>query len=476
MTRHAKLKARLPRWNMLLLALILGGGGFFWFTSYRQQLLTQVDTQLVLTAEHIVQLYSGDRAENPRQQEPCNRLEDLRTVSTRFIQLGLYETTGKILCATDRHIFAPLLTDASPPPRTTPHPTFEARAEGNYRVLFFPLSLPSGPAQLVLKADLAQLQSRLTMFIVLGFPLGIGLLTGFAWLQRRIRGENSAVMADLGRIMEQTSAHIQPPPFTVDETAAPEARQLADRYNDLMNRMAEDLRRSRQFAADVTHELRTPLTILRGETELALRSDRDREQLRRVLESNLEEISRMSYLIEDLLLLSKSDLGEIPLKLERLHLSGLLTELHHQAQLLAEAKGITVTLHIPEQAIELQADSLRLRQVILNLLTNAIRYTPERGVVRLSLTEHREMIEITVADNGIGIDTADLEKIFERFYRVDKTRNRNDGGSGLGLAIVKWIVDAHGGQIKVSSVPGQGSCFSVFLPVQHKTQALPQTA
>jgi signal transduction histidine kinase len=235
-----------------------------------------------------------------------------------------------------------------------------------------------------------------------------------------------------------------------------------------MNRIADSLLRSRQFAANVTHELRTPLTILRGETELALRNGREQDQLRQVLESNLEEISRMSYLIEDLLLLSKSDLGEIPLKMEALDLTGLALELHHQTQLLANAKNISVQLQTPEEQVIIQADSLRLRQVLLNLLTNAIKYTPDNGEISISLEANDEKVEIAISDTGMGIGSEHLEKIFERFYRINKTHNRNDGGSGLGLAIVKWIVDAHRGMIKVSSIPGQGSKFSISLPLSEK--------
>ena len=297
------------------------------------------------------------------------------------------------------------------------------------------------------------------------FLIGISILTVFAVIQRKRRNRNLEEIQRLIRLMDQTTAEMLPPTFTVAETSDPEIQKLALSYNDLMARRATNLRRARQFSADVTHELRTPLTILRGETELALRNGRDQNQLREVLESNLEEISRMSYLIEDLLLLSKSDLGEIPLKMELLHLDELIVELHHQAQLLATAKKISIELHCPGGQILLQADSLRLRQVFLNLLTNAIKYTPENGTVTIELALDEKAVAITITDTGIGIDNEHLDAIFDRFYRVNKTGNRNDGGSGLGLSIVKWIVNAHTGSITVSSAPGQGSKFIVELPL-----------
>ena len=283
---------------------------------------------------------------------------------------------------------------------------------------------------------------------------------------RRHSNNLSDAVKQLIELMDQTCTETEPPQFNIDEESSAEITVLANSYNGLLQRMTSSLKRSRQFSADVTHELRTPLTILRGETELALRNDRPKEQLKRVLESNLEEISRMSYLIEDLLLLSKSDLGEIPLKKEALLLQELILELHHQATLLAAAKNITVSLSLPEQEFQVSADNLRLRQVFLNLLTNAIKYTPEQGKIDITAQiTPQNQVEITVTDTGSGMESDQLELIFERFYRIDKTNNRNDGGSGLGLAIAKWITEAHEGTISVISTPGKGSSFSVKLPL-----------
>lgn len=304
-------------------------------------------------------------------------------------------------------------------------------------------------------------QQPVTTIVVL---VCIALLLGVVFVQRQQINRTQLTIEQLISDMDCVDADSQPTELIVVDDESPQAVSLTDSYNAMINRLANSLRRSRQFAADVTHELRTPLTILRGETELALRSNRSQEQITQVLESNLEEISRMSYLIEDLLLLSKSDLGEIPLKMEALDLSGLVMELHHQAQLLAGSKRISVDLIVPQEQIIVQADSLRLRQVLLNLLTNAIKYTQEKGSVIINLKATTENVEVAITDSGIGITEEHLRKIFERFYRIDKTLNRNDGGSGLGLAIVKWIVDAHNGQVNVNSTPGQGSCFTITLP------------
>ncbi|MCK4503584.1 MAG: hypothetical protein KAU22_11160 [Desulfuromonadales bacterium] len=283
-------------------------------------------------------------------------------------------------------------------------------------------------------------------------------------MHHKLQDHDLDAIRQLSRSINNIDAEILPEKLSVTAAANQEIQILVASCNKLMTRRANDLRRARQFAADVTHELRTPLTILRGETELALRSGRNVEQLREVLESNLEEISRMTYLIEDLLLLSKSDLGEIPLKAEPLPLNDLIEELHHQAQLLATDKNIEVKLLCPQQQILLHADNLRLRQVFLNLLTNAIKYTSEDGTVVIELTPHADTVAIAISDTGIGMEEKHLRMIFDRFYRVNKTNNRYDGGTGLGLAIVKWIVHAHQGTINVTSTLGQGSTFSVILP------------
>lgn len=283
---------------------------------------------------------------------------------------------------------------------------------------------------------------------------------------RRNSNTLAEAVKQLADLMDQTATDIEAQEFIPEDSAPQEVIALAHSYNALMQRMETSLKRARQFSADVTHELRTPLTILRGETELALRNDRTEDQLRRVLESNLEEISRMSYLIEDLLLLSKSDLGEIPLKKEPLLLQEMVLELHHQTTLLSTVKNISVDLSMPDTELRVQADSLRLRQVFLNLLTNAIKYTPVQGKISISIKATEDQrVDIVVTDTGVGMSGDHLDLIFERFYRVDKTHNRNDGGSGLGLAIAKWITEAHDGEISVQSVPGEGSSFKVTLPL-----------
>jgi signal transduction histidine kinase len=212
--------------------------------------------------------------------------------------------------------------------------------------------------------------------------------------------------------------------------------------------------------------LRTPLTILKGETEVALRWARTPEEFHKILESNLEEIDRMGRMIEALLTLAKSDAGEMSLEWRPFSLSDMLQQLYLQTRALGEAKEVDVLL-APEVSEEicLVGDELRLRQVLLNLIANGIKYTPAGGQVEIGLAVEGEYALVNVRDTGIGIPPEHLPLIFDRFYRIDRARNREDGGSGLGLAIAKRIVNAHEGTISVDSRAGQGSTFTVRLPL-----------
>jgi signal transduction histidine kinase len=205
------------------------------------------------------------------------------------------------------------------------------------------------------------------------------------------------------------------------------------------------------------------LTILRGEVEIGLRGARSAAEYRDILVSNLEEIERMSKIVSDLLLLSRSDMGQEVLSRESVDLRELVQELINQLAMLAEQKRIVLTGDIQPVPLVL-GDKLRLRQMAANLVANAIRYTSEGGRVNVRLEEVAEGVKLVVEDTGIGIPEADLPRIFDRFYRVDKARSREEGGSGLGLSIVKWIVDAHHGDIKVESVVNEGTTFIVVLP------------
>jgi signal transduction histidine kinase len=214
---------------------------------------------------------------------------------------------------------------------------------------------------------------------------------------------------------------------------------------------------------NVAHELRTPLTILKGESELALTKTLSREETQQLITTYLEETVRLSRIVDDLLTLAKADTGQLVLERKPLALNRLLEELYEDALVLSSEKHLTTTLERNDPAVVI-GDALRLRQVFRNLVMNAVQYTKPGGSIRLTSQCLDRYVEVRIDDTGIGIPTDSLEKIFEPFYRVDSSRPDGRNASGLGLAIARWLVELHGGSIRVKSTVGTGSSFTVVLP------------
>jgi signal transduction histidine kinase len=219
----------------------------------------------------------------------------------------------------------------------------------------------------------------------------------------------------------------------------------------------------RQFNADVAHELRTPLAILQGENEVALRSGSLPDEVRAVFASNLEELERLTRMVNDLLTLAEADAGTEILKRKPIELSSLLRDLIEEMSPLAEERSLRIECQsLP--GLRVHADELWIRRALLNLIDNSIKYSKPGGLIEIWLKEVDAMVQIGIRDHGIGIDPGDLPRIFDRLYRADPARTRTIGGSGLGLSIVKWIIEAHRGQIRVNSQPDLGTTIEIMLP------------
>jgi len=245
--------------------------------------------------------------------------------------------------------------------------------------------------------------------------------------------------------------------------AKDEIGQLALTFNTMMDRLESSFAQMRQFSSDASHELRTPLTVLKGQSELILSKERNPEEYQDVISSNLEEIQYMSKVLEDLFLLSKSDENQIVLECKPLELGLIVEEVCKHSEMIASEKDIRIVIAYLEPA-QIYGDPVRLRQMVWNIVQNGIKYTQPGGEVKVSVQEQGDQVFMTVQDSGIGISEADLPLIFNRFYRVDKARSRQEGGSGLGLSICKFIVEAHKGAIDVESKLGSGTKFKISLP------------
>jgi heavy metal sensor kinase len=303
------------------------------------------------------------------------------------------------------------------------------------------------------------LQRLLTgLYIASPLALLVSLLGGWFLAGRALRPVHAITQAAQRIAAGDWTQRIRTP-HSNDEIG-----QLASTFNDMIGRLEVSFRQIRQFSADASHELRTPLTITKGETELALRRPRQAEDYQVVLESNLEEIDRMSRIVDELLFLSRADLGEIKLKMFPVQLDDLVREIQQQALVLGKERNIHTILEAIEPVVVL-GDDLRLRELLLNLVDNAVKYSQEGQTVELSLTVAGDRGKLIVRDHGIGIAPGDQGRIFDRFYRTDEARAHAAKGTGLGLAICKWIVEVHHGAIEVQSGVQGGSCFTVFLPL-----------
>ena len=248
-----------------------------------------------------------------------------------------------------------------------------------------------------------------------------------------------------------------------------ELGRLASTLNEMIGRLEEAFNRQRQFTADASHELRTPLAIMQAEATLALSKERTSDDYRKSLETISQESDYMSSVIGKLLFLARSDAGKEQLNFEDIELKELITGLSANIEALAQDKGIKFTVDAKED-LTVSGDKVKLRQLFINILENAVRYTPADGNISVSLVEKDSNAVVSISDTGIGIPPEHLSHIFERFYRVDKARARADGGVGLGLAIAKIITESHKGKIEVESEVGKGTTFKISIPLKDTTE------
>ena len=255
-----------------------------------------------------------------------------------------------------------------------------------------------------------------------------------------------------------------------------ELGHLARSFNGLLNRLSESFDRQRRFMADASHELRTPVAILRGESEVALSQQaRSPEDYRESLGVLHHEAERLTRIVEDLFTLTRADAGQYPLQPSDFYLDELVAECVHSARTLAQAKKISLTFDgAPESPIH--ADESLVRRMLLNLLDNAIKYTPDLGRVTVSCQRNGKEYSVNIEDTGSGIPPELRPRIFERFFRADKARSHSEndgGGAGLGLAISRWIAEAHHGRLELTRSDSTGSTFSAYLPADSAPSASP---
>ena len=337
-------------------------------------------------------------------------------------------------------------------------------AEKKFILLASPVQTPRGAAYIVevgqSTASIDNILNALTMALILALPfvIFVAAVGGYILVKKALipveQIRSAAEKITLSNLKKRL-----PVVATGDSI-----EHLSHTLNRMIARLDESYQHTSRFSADASHELRTPLTIMRGELESIILDPQLPKELYERIGSILEETERLASITEGLFAVSRLDAGEARMEHVVVDLTTLTRVTLEQMQLLADEKNLT-TLFIGNGAVKVEGDPARLKQVIVNLLDNAIKYTPEGGTITLSVYEAEKKAFVEINDNGIGIAQQDLPYIFDRFYRADKVRTRNLGGAGLGLAIVRSICIAHQGDIQVQSTEGLGSKFTMRVPL-----------
>lgn len=449
------LRLRLSITYSALVGVVLLLFGFLVFSIVSQVLLEQIDSRLSQSANQIIE----------RLRVSANNQFDIR-------QLSAYQPTENLLFQvwdTERR-----LQFSRPVGLTSPLDEAGVRLGQVFfssqsingvrvRVLSVPLRTNRGPVgylQVGLSLALVEITQNTLASVLIALTITlmiVVLVTTWA-----LTGEALAQLETVTQVATQiTQADDLSRRIPVAATAEDEVSRLIRAFNQTLERLEKLFATQRRFLADVSHELRTPLTVIKGEVGLMrLTNELDEESLHSIE----KEVDRLSRLVGDLLLLAQAESGQLPLELKPVELDTILLEVIQQMQVLASGK-VNLRLEEIDQVI-VNGDRDRLKQVILNLVSNAVNYTPAGGEVRLWLGKIDSRACLKVEDTGPGIPSEDLPYIFDRFYRGDPSRKRTESsGFGLGLSIAKWIVDRHGGQIEVESQVGKGTRFTVLLPL-----------
>jgi heavy metal sensor kinase len=452
---------KLTIWFVSILALaILAVSALFYFGMERV-LLQAVDTNLRAAGLRSV---TPDPTRSDKESD-----EELR-------QLILLSNTPARLLATDGTV---LQTDPLFPTGITVSPEMLANANagdsrfetiqipvGTYRLYTAPVRMHEtrvAIVQVVNSLD-EQMKTLREMRAVLAWLIPISLILagiGGAFLAGRTLAPITRVRRKVELIVDQTDLSHRVSEGLPDD----EVGRLARTFDQLLERVQQAMARERQFTSDASHELRTPLTVLKGELSVALNRPRSADEYRATLARLEPTVDDMSQLVEDLLALTRAAASKENAGQERVNLTNLLRQVCERMKVLADAKGITLNAPPASAGLITLGDRLKLQRVLINLIDNALRYTPKGGRVDVAMRRKEAEVFIDVRDTGRGIRPEHLPRLFQRFYRADSDRARDSGGSGLGLAITQAIVQAHHGQINVESQPGKGSCFTVCLPL-----------
>jgi heavy metal sensor kinase len=460
--RILSIRARLTLWYSTLLAftLLLLGGVCYGLLSY--SLARDVDGSLNSVARALEERSHGRGSFPPSEIDEVFRRFFGFSPWERYF--GMFDPGGRMDSGSGKLRLSPEALKNAAEGRFT-FETIEEIADYPVRILTRPVIRGGRLVNLIqVGMSLQNTQStkrRFLFTLAAVLPVALLLAGGGGWfLARRALSPVDRMAEAARRISVENLAERLSDPGKGDELS-----RLARTLNEMLDRLENSFHQVRQFSADASHELQTPLTILKGEMEVALRMERSPEEYRRTLKSGLEEIDRISRLVEGLLLLARSEARALKMDLQPVDLLSLVEEVHAQSNVSANSRSVMLALG-SRAPLSIQGDKDHLRRALLNLVDNAIKYTPAGGGVTLSLERKDHWACMVVEDTGIGIPEEEQSRIFARFYRSQEALSMAEGGYGLGLCIARSIVETHGGKIEIESAPGRGSKFTLLLPLR----------
>jgi heavy metal sensor kinase len=436
---------RLTLWYTLILACIVLVFSISVYMFVKSRLGQQLNQQLDKEFEAI----AGEVSEEPgdvRDLEPESSAKLFQLVQGKniFFQTGPYQKAG--------------LPEILSVP-TVKYLTFRSASGKRFRLITGPTK--NGFVLTVAQDEEALWSSLRTLFMILALALPSALVLaalGGSVMASRLLKPVASMAHQAGKISAENLAERLPVRNPEDEFG-----KLATVFNHTLTRLENAFERLRRFTADASHELRTPLTAIQSVGEVALQEDLDAGAYRDRIGSMLEETARLTRLVDGLLLLTRADRGELLVSRKDHDLTRLVEKAVEDMRIMAEEKSQSLMTSLQKGARG-SVDEDTLRQAVVNVLDNAIKYTPQGGTISVRLQKDEGQLIIEVTDTGPGIAAEHREKIFDRFYRIEKDRSREIGGAGLGLAIAKWAVEANGGRVELDSRENQGSTFRIVLP------------
>ena len=454
----SSIRVRLTLWYLLVFGSLLVAFSLYIYSLVSDDMHKRFDASLLRTSQSMANYFSefGDRSNVEEEaRDTISSLKEGRESAAIFREDHLLAANNDDVVAA---VTSTRILEVSGPDRK---PAFATEPDLNKRLVVFPFQYKGVNYMSAVLEPLDKLEGEIghiRKLFLFGFSAVLlsAAAGGFVLAQKSLRP-----MVTISGQAERISAKNLNERLKV-RNPDDELGRLARVFNALLSRLDTSFRVMREFMADASHELRTPLTIIHGEAQVSLSKNHSENEYRESLTIIQDQAKRMAGIVSDMLALARADAGEQHLSMEDLYLNDLVAESCNAAQALATQKCIQLTCE-PSEDLVFHGNEELLRRMIVNLVDNAIRYTPAGGSVSVKLACEPSYTRFVVSDTGIGISAECIERVFDRFYRVGDPRTRTNGGSGLGLSIVKLAAESHRGSVDVISEPEHGSTFTVTL-------------